>query len=98
MDATVRISSGVQELIDRIRDHGVKAGKEEAERLLCDARKQAADIVAKARAEAEAEQTKARAEIDAYRAASLDALKLAARDTVLDLKARVIARFEEFVK
>jgi V/A-type H+-transporting ATPase subunit E len=98
MDATVQNSSGVQELIDRIRDQGVMAGKEEADRLLRDARKQAAEIVAKARAEAEAEQAKSRAEIDSYRTASVDALKLAARDTVLDLKARVIARFEEFVK
>jgi len=88
----------VQELIDRIRAQGVQAAPEEADRLLRHARQQAAEIVAQAKAEADATQAKAQAEIEAYRAASLDALRLAARDTVLDLEARVAARFEEFVK
>lgn len=98
MAETTNASSGVQELIDRIRDQGVQAAQEEADRLLRDARRQAADIVAQAKTEADAAQAKARAEIEAYEAASMDALRLAARDTVLDLKARVMNRFEEFVK
>ena len=98
MAETTKTSSGVQELIDRIRDQGVQAAQEEADRLLRHARQQAAEIVAQAKAEAEAAQEKARAEIEAYRLASIEALRLAARDTVLDLKARVMARFEEFVK
>ena len=85
-------------MIDRIRDQGVQAAQDEADRLLRDARKQATEIVAQAKAEAEAAQVQARAETEAHRAAALDALQLAARDTVLDLKARVMARFEEFVK
>jgi V/A-type H+-transporting ATPase subunit E len=88
----------VQELIEQIRDQGVQAAQNEADRLLREAKKQAAEIVAQAKAEADAERVKARAEIEAHRAASLDALQLAARDTVLELKARVIARVEEFVK
>ncbi len=98
MAETTKTSSGVQELIDRIRDQGVQAAQEEADRLLRHARQQASEIVAQAKAEAEAAQAKARAEIEAYRQASIEALRLAARDTVLDLKARVMARFEEFVK
>jgi len=98
MAETTKTSSGVQELIDRIRAQGVQAAQEEADRLLRHARQQAAEIVAQAKAEADATQAKAQAEIEAYRAASLDALRLAARDTVLDLEARVAARFEEFVK
>ncbi len=98
MAETTNASSGVQELIDRIRDQGVQAAQEEADRLLRHARQQATEIVAQARAEAEATQEKARAEIEAYRLASIEALRLAARDTVLDLKARVMSRFEEFVK
>ncbi len=98
MAETMHNSSGVQDLIDRIRDQGVQAAQEEADRLLRDARQQAAEIVAQARAEAKAMQEKAQAEIEAHRLASLDALRLAARDTVLDLKARVMSRFEEFVK
>jgi V/A-type H+-transporting ATPase subunit E len=98
MTETVNTSSGVQELIDRIRAAGVQAAQEEADRLLHHARQQAAEIVAQAKSEAEAMQEKARSEIEAYRQASIEALRLAARDTVLDLKARVISRFEEFVK
>jgi V/A-type H+/Na+-transporting ATPase subunit E len=98
MAETTKTSSGVQELIDRIRDEGLQAAQGEAERLVREARRQADDIVARAKAEAEAAQAKARTEIEAYRAAALDALQLAARDTVLDLKSRVTSRFEEFVK
>lgn len=98
MAETTKTSSGVQELIDRIRAQGVQAAQEEAERLLRHARGQAAEIVAQAQAEADAAQAKARAEIEAFRTASIDALRLAARDTVLDLEARVRSRFEEFVK
>jgi V/A-type H+-transporting ATPase subunit E len=92
------MSSGVQELIEKIRDEGVQAAQGEAERLLHEARKQAAEIVARAQAEADAAIAKARSEIAADRTASLDALQLATRDTVLELKSRVIARFAEFVK
>ncbi|MFN3159144.1 MAG: hypothetical protein ACE37I_07500 [Rubinisphaera brasiliensis] len=94
---STKSSSGVQDLIQRIRDQGVDAAQKEADRILAEAKQRAADIVATAKAEAEAEKTQARKEIEAHRAASLDALQLAARDTVLDLKARVIAKFEEFV-
>jgi V/A-type H+-transporting ATPase subunit E len=98
MNETTRSASGVQELIERIRGQGIQAAQAEADRLLAAARTQAAEVVAQAKAEADAERARARAEIDAHRTASLDALQLAARDTVLDLKARVLARFEEFVK
>lgn len=98
MEETTNASSGVQDLIDRIRDQGVQAAREEADRLLRDARQQAADIVARAKADADAAQAKARAEIDTWQASSIEALRLAARDTVLELKAGVMNRFEEFVK
>lgn len=91
-------SSGVQELIERIRDQGVQAANTEADRILREARQEAASIVSQAKAEADELQAKSRAEIEAFRTSSIDALNLAARDTVLDLRARVMAKFEEFVK
>lgn len=98
MEETTKGPSGVQELIDRIRDQGVQAAQAEADSLVRVARQQADEIVARAKAEAEETQRRAQAEIEAHRTASLDALQLAARDTVLELKARVMSRFEEFVK
>ena len=92
MAETTQTSSGVQELIDRIRDQGVQAAQEKADRLVRDARQQAHEIVSQAKGEAEAAHAKARTETEAYRQASLDALRLAARDTVLDLEARVLDR------
>ena len=98
MDDTTNSQTGVQDLINRIRDEGVQAAQEQAEQLLIAARQEAADIVARAKEEADALQAKARAEIDAWQASSTEALRLASRDTVLELKAGVMNRFEEFVK
>lgn len=98
MEKTTTTPTGVQQLIDRIRDEGVRAAEAEAERILHDARQQAAALVADARREADQVRAAAQAEIESHRAAAQDALRLAARDTVLDLKARVKQRFEESVK
>ena len=52
-DSTQTTASGVQALIDRIRDDGVKAAKDEAARIVREAKEEAAAIMAKARKEAE---------------------------------------------
>ncbi len=91
-------ASGVQELIARIRDDGVQSGREEADRILAEARREAARLLEDARAQAEEQRLKASAEIDAVRHAALEALKLAARDTELQLEAEVLAAFERHVK
>ncbi len=91
-------SSGVQELIARIRDDGVQAGRQEAEQLLADAQRQAARMLEDARAEVEQMRKKARAEIQTEETAALEALKLAARDTGLRLEAEVVSAFESCVK
>ena len=46
-------ATGVQDLINRLRDDGVRAGQEKADQVLRDARKQAAEIVSQAKSEAE---------------------------------------------
>jgi V/A-type H+-transporting ATPase subunit E len=98
MNDSTKTALGVQSLIERIRDEGVQAAQEEANRLRSEAKKQAAEMIARAQAEVDAQRAKASAEIDAYQTAALDALKVAARDTVLELKAQVRSRFEESVK
>ena len=91
-------TSGVQDLIARIRDDGVQAGRQEAEQLLADAQRQAARMLEDARAEVEQMRQKARAEIQTEETAALEALKLAARDTGLRLEAEVVSAFESCVK
>ena len=91
-------SSGVQDLIARIRDDGVQAGRQEAEQLLADAQRQAARLLEDARVEVEGMRRKARAEIQTEETAALEALKLAARDTGLRLEAEVVSAFESCVK
>ena len=46
-------SSGVQELIDHLREKGVEEGKEQADQLVADARRRATEMLDKARREAE---------------------------------------------
>ena len=91
-------ASGVQELIKRIRDDGVAAGKSRAEEIVEEARREAALIIDEARTQAEETRAKAAAETESYSGAALEALKIAARDTRLQLEAEILARFEEHVK
>lgn len=97
-ETTTTTSSGVQELITRIRDQGVKAGKEEADDLVAKAKAKAARLVDKAEKETATLREKTTAEIEAEKAAALAALKLAARDTALELQAAVVQTFERQVK
>lgn len=91
-------SSGVQELITRIRDQGVQAGQEEADELVAKARRTATRLVKKAEEETAALREKTQADIESERAAAREALKLAARDTGLELQAAVVSSFERQVK
>ena len=90
-------SSGVEELIGRLRDEGVQAGQETADGIVRDAQEKAAQIVAKATAEADEALTKAGAEIEVNRAAAQEDLKLALRDTQLSLDSEVRVKFSEHV-
>jgi V/A-type H+-transporting ATPase subunit E len=91
-------SSGVKELIDRIREEGVQEALEEAARILTEARAQAARMVSEAKAEAAAKKRDAEAAIETERTAAIEALRIAARDTGLELRTAVLAAFEEHVR
>ncbi len=91
-------ASGVDALITKLRDEGVTAGRNEADRILNDARAKAKQILDKATAEAKDQLEKARKESDAYRAAGEEALKTAMRDTVLDMRTTLTHRFSSDVR
>lgn len=91
-------SSGVKELVERIRDEGVHSARAEADRILTEAKAQAARIVADAKAKAAAIQKEARAATEREETASIEALRIAARDTGLELRSAVMSAFEEHVR
>ena len=98
MAETTKVASGVQELINRLRDEGVKAGQEKSDQVLREAQEQASRIVAQAKAEAEEILNKARSEIETERAAANDSLRVAIRDTELKMEAELKADFAAHVK
>ena len=98
MAEPARESAGVQALIDRLRAQGVEAGRTEGERLVAEARQRATVLLAEADSEAKARRRTADGEIAAERQAADQALKLAARDTVLALKQDMALRFAQEVK
>jgi V/A-type H+-transporting ATPase subunit E len=98
MTDAAKVSSGVQELINRLRDDGVKAGREKADQVLREAREQAAQIVAQAKAEATEMLNKARSEIETEKTAAKESIKVAIRDTELKMEAELKANFAAGVK
>ena len=91
-------SSGVQELIDRLRQEGVEEGQEQADQLLTDARRKASETVDKARREAADIVEQAKQEAERLRAAGEEALRLAGRDAVLALKEEISEQFSNQVR
>ncbi len=87
------VSKGVNELIARLREDGVNAGRAEAETLLAKTRAEASKLREAARAEAQAVREEARAEAESLRQAGEDALKAAIRDAMLDLKVQMTEKF-----
>ena len=98
MTDAAKVPSGVQGLINRLRDDGVKAGQEKADQVLREAREQAVQIVAKAKAEATDMLNKARIEIETEKAAAHESLRVAIRDTGLKMQAEVKTKFAAAVK
>ncbi len=92
------ISSGVDSLIKRLREEGTSAGKQEAEKIVAAAEAKAQAILEKANAEARATVVAARKEADELKNAGADALKVAMRDTVLDMKMTLMQRFSSDVE
>lgn len=91
-------SAGVQSLINRIRDEGIQTAQQEADRILTTAQQQAAQLVATAQAESANLRQQTRQDIEAQHTAALEALHMAGRDAVLELKARIESSFERYIK
>jgi V/A-type H+-transporting ATPase subunit E len=91
-------SSGVEALIARLREEGVAKGRDEAGRIEAESRARAAQILRQAEAEAGRIVTAAQREASSLRTAGEDALKLAMRDAVLQLRAVLTREVNENVR
>ena len=93
-----KLQSGVDELIAKLRDDGVNAGKDEAQRLVSDAQTKATSIVTNAKSESEDMVKDARERIEKEKNAANASLKTAVRDTELMLESELKAGFADHVK
>lgn len=91
-------ATGVEDLIARIRDEGVQASHKEADRILREAREQAAAMVAEARTQADGLRRETAQWVESERQAADEALKLAARDATMELRDRIVKGFERYVE
>ena len=90
-----KISVGVQELIEKLRSQGVNSGRDEADKIVTDAQTKAAATIADAEKRASAIVSKAREEADFITKAGKEALQLAERNAVLELKDFLLGQFSE---
>ena len=90
-------SSGVDELIERLKNQGITAGQEKAESIVLDAQKRAEWIVNEATQEAQLLLKNAKAESEAIKRAGHDALALATRDAYIKLRDALTVRFRREV-
>lgn len=90
-------SHGVEELLARIRAEGVESGRAEAAAIVAAAEQQAQQIVRAAEAEAERLRAEATAEAERQQRAGEEALRVAARDALLDLKQQLAEKFSREV-
>jgi V/A-type H+-transporting ATPase subunit E len=91
-------ASGVEALIERLREQGVEQGRRRAAELVEEAERRAEWLLQQARQEAEEVKRKAYDEAERFRRAGEDALKMAARDTNLELREMLSRTFADRVK
>jgi V/A-type H+-transporting ATPase subunit E len=99
-DATAQqpVSSGIDALIQRLKQEGVDEGRAEAQKVVADAEARARDVLAKAEATAKSRTDAATQEADRLKRAGEEALKVAMRDAVLELKEGLSTRFARQVQ
>lgn len=91
-------SSGVEALIERLREEGVASGRAAAQEIEAEARRHAAQIVQEAKEHAAQLVAGARRESHALQQGGEEALRIAMRDTVLHLKGQLMEQFSAEVR
>ncbi len=88
-----QVASGVEALIDRLRNEGVVSGRTQAEQIVKEAQDRADSIVKQARKQADQIVSQAREEVENLERAGKESLEVAFRDTNLALKTQLTQRF-----
>jgi V/A-type H+-transporting ATPase subunit E len=97
-EQSAEVAHGVEALIERLREEGVERGRAEAERLVEEARERRRKILEEADAEAQRRLDAAQAEVERMKETADQALRTAARDTVLTLREQMVERFKEDIR
>jgi len=91
------MAEDVQGLLEKIHHDGIEKAQQEKEAIIAAAKKEAAQIVSDAKSEAEAFKRNAEKEVAADREKADAAIRQAARDTVIALKADLLAKLNAVV-
>ncbi len=91
-------ASGVEALINKLRQEGIERGEAQAAAILDDARQKAAKILEEARQQAQDMVAQAEKQSASLKAAGQEALELTFRDMVLKMRDRLTTRFREDVQ
>lgn len=91
-------SSGVEELIGRLREQGVEEGKAQADALMQQTRLKAERHLEEAKQKADAMLQKAREDAEKTKQAGEEAVRLAVRDAILRLKSEMVDQFSDRVQ
>ena len=92
------ISQGIETLIERLKEEGVNAGREEAEKIVQAAQEKANTLLNNAQAKAKSMLDEASQCIQQEQKAAEDALYLAAKNMRLELRQNLIDRFTQEVR
>lgn len=91
-------TSGVQELIDKLKNLGITEGQKQAEEILKEARNKASCVLSQAKDEADKLLSDTRHTIEVERKSSHEAIKTAFRDTEIALRSKVRDAFSAHLK
>lgn len=91
-------TSGVQELIDKLKNQGVSEGQKQAQQILKEAHNKASQILTQAKDEADKLLSETRHTLEVERKSSHEAIKTAFRDTEIALRSKVREAFSSHLK
>ena len=92
------VSVGVQELIEKLKNQGVQNGRDQANTIVSEAKAQAEQLIKEAEQKAEAIVGKAREEASFITKAGQEALQLAERNAILELKDYLLNQFSDQIR